>query len=185
MLTTLVVIAVMLWSPNAAQSWGELGHRAIGEAVQASLDNDTLDAIANIVEHGKPLAEGTLAESPAAAAHKHVGCDRGGNQLQFESPQATLHSIWDNCLVQLEVTLSCAEHSGLPGVTTLAAKMTAWMEVPTPSVSRPKGDHHESARRWATDSLHVADESEMYHLTLTNPRTTGALVKKPPGRAMQ
>jgi hypothetical protein len=53
--------------------------------------------------------------TPGAAAQKHIACDRGGNQLQFESPQAKLHSIWDNCLVQLQAGLTCAAHSGLPG----------------------------------------------------------------------
>jgi hypothetical protein len=119
--------------------------------------------------------------TPTMAAQKHVACDRNGNQLQFENPTATLHRVWDDCLVQLEVGLPCVEHSGFPGVATLAAKITQWMQVPTPSVSPPKGDHHEWARRWATDSLHVADESELYHVTLTNPRTNGVVVKKHPG----
>jgi hypothetical protein len=313
MLIRCLILSGLLSCPAIALAWGELGHRAIGEAVQASLDETTREAIAKIVAPGQPLADGTLAELsmwpdqikdvatmspeeqhaahafnaahpsnkswhfvnlplkapgypdlpatgakdpvrkfvrteresgdivqkltevidilesptepqgwtkkqalawllhlvedlhqplhvgssfyrlgrnnvprlpmltiPAAAAHKHVACDRGGNQLQFENPHVTLHSIWDNCLVQVEAGLSCIQHSGLPGVATLAAKIRGWLQEPTPSVSRPKGDHHEWPRRWATDSLHVADESEAYHITLTNPRTTGGVVKTHP-----
>lgn len=307
------ILSVLLWCPAIVLAWGELGHRAIGEAVQASLDETTLHAIAEIVQPGQPLLDGTLAAlsmwpdrikdvanmpleeqqaahefnaahpfnpswhfvnlpikapgypdlpttdpkdptrkfirtdqetgdivrkvadviqilesptntpgwsktqalawllhlvedlhqplhvssgyyrlgknnvprlpmlvTPSAAAHKHVSCDRGGKQLQFESTQTTLHSIWDHCLPQLEVGLSCAAPSGVPGVATLAAKIAAAMQIPTPSIPIPTGDHHQWARRWATDSLHIADESEMYHVTLTNPRTTGTVVKKQP-----
>jgi hypothetical protein len=314
MLLRYFMLGVLLCCPATTFGWDELGHRAIGEVVQASLDDATRDTLANIIAPGQPLADGALAELsmwpdqikdvatmpleeqhaahefnaahpfnkswhyvnlplkapgypdlpataakdpirkfvrtdsetgdivqklteviqileapteprgwtkkqalawllhlvedlhqplhvgssfyrlgrnnvprlpmltiPAAAAHKHVACDRGGNQLQFESPQVTLHSIWDDCLVQVEAGLSCVEHSGLPGVAPLAAKILGWLQEPMPSVSRPKGDHHEWPRRWATDSLHVADESEAYHITLTNPRTTGAVVKTLPG----
>ena len=126
--------------------------------------------------------------TPAAAAQKQIACDRGGNQLQFESPPTTLHSVWDHCLAQLEVGLPCAApsglpgaaHSSLPGVATLAGKITAWMRDPAWSIAIPAGDHHEWARRWVTDSLHVADEAGVYRVTLTNPRTTGALVNNHP-----
>jgi hypothetical protein len=118
--------------------------------------------------------------TPAAAVQKHVACDRGGNQLQFESPPVSLHQVWDHCLAQLEAGLTCAGHSGLQGVVTLAGKITAWMQVPASSIPVPTGDHHNWARRWATDSLHVADESEMYHVTLTNPRAEAPVVRTPP-----
>lgn len=312
-LQLIAILCVACGPATAAHAWGELGHRAIGEAVQAHLDAATRDAIARIVAPGQPLAEGTLAElsvwpdrirdvsklppeeqpaaqafnkahpfnrswhfvnlplkapgypalstsapddpmrkfvrtdhetgdivqkvtdviqilessretpgwtktqalawllhliedlhqplhvssgyyrlgrghvprlpmlvTPAAAAHKHVACDRSGNQLQFESPPVTLHEVWDHCLTQAEAELTCAPHSGLTGVAALAGKITAWMQVPGPSIRVPTGDHHDWARRWATDSLHVADESEMYHVTLSNPRTTGAPVRQQP-----
>jgi hypothetical protein len=109
--------------------------------------------------------------TPAAAVQKQVACDRGGNQLRFETPPISLHQVWDHCLAQLESGLACTAHSGLSGVAALAGKTMAWMHVPASSITVPTGDHHDWARRWATDSLHVADDSEMYHVTLTNPRT--------------
>ncbi len=308
-----IIILCLLCIPGTAHAWGELAHRAIGEAVQAYLDEATRDAIAKIVNPGQPLAHGTLAElsvwpdrikevstlspeaqlaaqdfnlahpfnrswhfvnlplkapsyphlpttsahdplrrfvrtdqetgdivqkvtdvigvlesahetpgwtkkqavawllhlvedlhqplhvgsgyyrlgrgkvprlpmlvTPAAAAQKHVACDRGGNQLRFESPPVSLHQVWDHCLPQLEAGLTCAAHSGPTGFAALAEKIAAWMQVPASPISEPTGDHHEWARRWATDSLHVADESEMYHVTLTNPQAGEPVVPTQP-----
>jgi hypothetical protein len=58
----LVAILFLVCIPVPAHAWGELGHRAIGEAVQAQLDEVTREAIAKIVNPGQPLAGGTLAE---------------------------------------------------------------------------------------------------------------------------
>ena len=118
--------------------------------------------------------------TPASAAQKHVAGDRGGNQLQFESPPVSLHQVWDHCLAQLEAGLACTAPSGLPGVATLADKITAWTQVPGSSIPVPTGDHHDWARRWANDSLRVVDESEMYHVTLTNTRTENPMPRRPP-----
>ncbi len=311
----LFAVLCLACCPMAVHAWGELGHRAVAEAVQAELDEPTRDAIAKIVAPGQPLANGTLAElsvwpdrirdlstlppdeqptaqefnrvhpfhrswhfvnlplkapgypdlsvvtthdplrtfirtdpemadivqkttdviqileypgdtpgwtktqalawllhlvqdlhqplhvatgyyrlgkrnvprvpmlvTPGAAAHKHVACDRGGNQLQFEDAPITLHSVWDHCLAQLEAGLPCAAPSGLSGVAALAGKITAWMQVPSSSIGVPTGNHHDWARRWATDSLHVADETELYHVTLAHPRTIGEPVPTQPGQ---
>ena len=308
-----IAILCLLCIPGLAHAWGELAHRAIGEAVQAQLDEATRDAIAKIVSPGQPLADGTLAElsvwpdrirdvstlspeeqlaaqdfnrahpfnrswhfvnlplkapgyphlpttsahdplrlfirtdqetgdivqkvtdvigvlesedeplgwtkkqavawllhlvedlhqplhvgsgyyrlgrgkvprlpmlvTPAAAAQKHVACDRGGNQLQFESPPVSLHQVWDHCLAQLEAGQTCDAHTDLSGVVTLAKKIAAWMQVPGSPISDPMGDHHEWARRWATDSLHVADDSEMCKVTLTNPQAAGPVLRTQP-----
>jgi len=56
----LLAVLLLVCVPALAHAWGELGHRAIGEAVQTQLDEATREAIARIVNPGQPLAEGTL-----------------------------------------------------------------------------------------------------------------------------
>lgn len=307
----LVMLLTVLWTPTCVLAWGELGHRAIGEAVQDSLDEATKDAIANAIEPGAKLADGTLAklsvwpdkirkpkdlpaedqpparafnaahpanavwhfvnlplkaagypdlsslsasdplrkfvrtdpekgdvvqkitdvmailesetppagwtktealawllhlvedlhqplhvssgyyrlgnhnvprlpilQTPAAASQKHIACDRGGNQLEFHSPKKELHGVWDNCLAQVVAGMSCTASSGLPGVAALAQRLATRMQDPSSAQYQPAGDYHEWAAQWVTDSLRVAREANVYGVTLTNPTTVGAIVKK-------
>lgn len=68
--------------------------------------------------------------------------------------------------------------SGLPGVAALAETIKTRIQDPTALHFLPAGDRYGWAAQWATDSLEVARTSKAYEVTLTNPRTTGTIVKK-------
>lgn len=61
MSVTLLLLLSLVCFPGSVLARGELGHRAIGEAVQENLDPATREAIANILNPGQPLADGALA----------------------------------------------------------------------------------------------------------------------------
>ena len=55
------LLLLFLLFPCSVFAWGDLGHRAISEAVQANLTPDTVKAISSIVGSGDELPSGTLA----------------------------------------------------------------------------------------------------------------------------
>jgi len=91
-----------------------------------------------------------LIKDPDAALGKTD--DVGGNDLFF-SPKGELHAFWDTGLVE---TLAGSDFQQLAGF--LSARMnTAWMGGHPGDWNTP-GDYHSWAERWATDSVHAANE---------------------------
>ena len=58
---SMLLLVLLLSVPTLVFAWGDLGHRAISEAVQANLEPATVKAIAKIVGQGDELPVGVLA----------------------------------------------------------------------------------------------------------------------------
>ena len=102
---------------------------------------------------------------PDEVTKKHGKNDRGGNVLLFlkapacptKSSHENLHSVWDDCLVDMVGgAKGCVGKTTDQAVTNLAEVLTALMIAPVSQDFRTSVDYHHWAEQWATDSVHVA-----------------------------
>jgi hypothetical protein len=59
--SSLFLVVILFCTPKCLLAWGDLGHKAISDAVQANLEPATVKAIAKIIGSGDELPVGTLA----------------------------------------------------------------------------------------------------------------------------
>jgi hypothetical protein len=104
-------------------------------------------------------------DDPAAVAEQQAKNDRGGNVLLFlkhphcptTRTQQNLHSVWDDCLVDVvNGATGCKSPTTDQDVTHLAELLKTEMHSRTSDAYKAGGDIHRWAEHWATDALEVA-----------------------------
>jgi hypothetical protein len=122
------------------------------------------------------LKQPRIIREPAAAAKPGVLGDRGGNGLKFPGEkEVSLHSFWDNCLVQRVNGEACS--FGEKTYTALSRKLTTWAKAPEAAKYQSSGDHRGWAAQWATDSLRTAVVAEAYNVRLSGGRVVDGAVE--------
>jgi hypothetical protein len=114
------------------------------------------------------LAKPHMITDPATATKEKAKNDRGGNVLLFlKHPQCptkptseNLHSVWDNCLVDIVTGANgCVSPTTDANVAKLASLLKGRMQAPEAQGYHTTGDYRHWAEQWATDSVHVASIS--------------------------
>jgi hypothetical protein len=122
------------------------------------------------------LKQPRIIREPADAAKPGVLGDRGGNGLKFPGEkEVSLHSFWDNCLVQRVNGEACS--FGEKTYTALSRKLAHWAKAPDAAKYQSSGDHHGWAAQWATDSLKTAVIAEVYNVRLAAGRVVDGAVE--------
>jgi hypothetical protein len=122
------------------------------------------------------LKQPRILRAPADAAKPGVLGDRGGNGLKFPGQnEVSLHSFWDNCLVQRVNGEACS--FGEKTYTALSRKLATWAKAPEAAKYHSNGHHHGWAAQWATDSLKTAVVAEAYSVRLAGGRVVEGAVE--------
>lgn len=111
------------------------------------------------------LLRPNMLSDPAEVTKSEGKNDRGGNVLLFlktpacptKSTSQNLHSVWDDCLVDMVAgAKGCKSPTTDEAVTALAELLKTHMADPALQEYRSSGDYHHWAEQWATDAVHVA-----------------------------
>ena len=122
------------------------------------------------------LKQPRIIREPNDAVKPGVLGDRGGNGLKFPGEDAvSLHSFWDNCLVQRVNGEACS--FGEKTYTALSRRLATWANAPDATKHSSSGHHHGWAAQWATDSLKTAVVVEVYNVRLSAGRVVDGAVE--------